>query len=200
MRKSLALGGVVAVGLAAAAVYAKFTVPATPPMPAAQAAKLRATDFKLTAIDGAPLPLSRFRGKVVMLVNTASMCGFTPQYEALQRVQTEYKDKGFTVVGVPSGDFAGQEYATNGEIAGFCKSKFGINFPMAEKSDVVGPDALPIYKWAAARLGPDQTPKWNFHKYLIGRDGKLITAFGSKTVPDDAAVKAAIDAALKARG
>ncbi|PTQ10989.1 glutathione peroxidase [Sphingomonas oleivorans] len=187
-----------AVAGAGAVAYAKFDVPPTPPMAAAEAAKLNAFDFRLVAIDGAPLPMNKFRGKVVLLVNTASKCGFTPQYEALQKVHSDYAPKGFTVLGVPSGDFAGQELATNKEIAGFCKATFGIRFPMAEKSDVVGPNALPIYRWAAAKLGPDNTPKWNFHKYLIGRDGRLIAAFGTKTTPDDPAVKAAIEAALKA--
>ena len=197
MGKKLGLAGLGILGLTAVVYAARPEIPATPPMPAAQAAKLKATDFNLVAIDGAKLPMKKFAGQVVLLVNTASFCGFTPQYEALQRIQTTYRPKGFTVLGVPSGDFAGQEYASNGEIAGFCKSKFGINFPLAEKSDVVGPQALPIYKWAAAKLGPDQTPKWNFHKYLIGRDGQIVAAFGSKTTPDSPEVKAAIETALK---
>jgi glutathione peroxidase len=198
MRKMLILGAAAALGAGAIALAAKFDVPATPPMAAAEAAKRNAFDFKLVAIDGAPLPMNKFRGQVVLLVNTASMCGYTPQYEGLQQAQTSYKAKGFTVLGVPSGNFAGQEYGSNKEIAGFCKSKFGINFPMAEKSDVVGPQALPIYRWAAAKMGADNTPKWNFHKYLIGRDGKIIAAYGSKTTPNDPVLKAAIEAALKA--
>lgn len=199
MGRNILLAAAGLIGIATVVYAARPEIPATPPMAAAQAAKLSATDFRLTAIDGAPLPMTKFKGQVVMLVNTASMCGFTPQYEALQKIQTEYRPKGFTVVGVPSGDFMGQEYASNSEIAGFCKSKFGINFPMAEKSDVVGPKALPIYKWAAARMGPGNTPKWNFHKYLIGRDGQIVAAFPSKVTPDSPEVRAAIDAALKAR-
>lgn len=197
MRRNILLATLGAAALAAAA-WAQFpSTPATPPMPAAEAAKRTAWDFDLVAIDGEPLPMKQFRGKVVMLVNTASFCGFTPQYDGLQKVQDGYAARGFTIVGVPSGDFKGQEYGSNKEIAGFCKSK-GVRFPLAEKSEVVGPKAIPIYRWAAAKLGPDQTPKWNFHKYLIGRDGKLITAFGTRTEPTDPQVKAAIEAALKA--
>jgi len=173
----------------------RFLVPGTPPL--AEAGTKRATDFELVAIDGEPLPMKAFAGQVVLLVNTASFCGYTPQYDGLQKLQTSYAPKGFTVIGVPSGNFLGQEYGSNKEISGFCKTKFGIKFPLAEKSDVVGARALPIYRWAAAMLGADNTPKWNFHKYLIGRDGRLITAFGSKIAPDDPAVRSAIEAALR---
>lgn len=173
----------------------KFIAPRTPPL--ADAASKRATDFNLVAIDGEPLPMKRFAGQVVLLVNTASFCGYTPQYDGLQKLQTSYATKGFTVIGVPSGNFLGQEYGSNKEISSFCQAKFGIKFPLAEKADVVGGKALPIYRWAAAVLGPANTPKWNFHKYLIGRDGRLVTAFGSKTAPDDPAVRAAIESALR---
>jgi glutathione peroxidase len=142
--------------------------------------------------------MAKFRGKVVMLVNTASFCGFTPQYEGLQKIQTDYAAKGFTVLGVPSGNFKEQEYGSNKDISEFCKAKFGIKFPLAEKSDVVGAKAIPLYRWAAAKLGPDNTPRWNFHKYLIGRDGRLIAAFGTRTDPGDPKIRAAIEAALKA--
>src|SRR3546814_3002415 len=118
--------------------------------------------------------MEQLRGKVILLVNTASFCGFTPQYEGLQKLQTTYGPRGFTVIGVPSGNFLGQEYKSNKEISTFCQTKFGIKFPLAEKSDVIGPNAIPLYKWAAAELGMTNIPKWNFHKYLIGRDGKLI--------------------------
>ena len=201
-KKRWALGGAgaIAVGVMAAVGYAQFpNVPATPPMPAAEAARATAWDFNLTAIDGAPLPMTKFKGDVVLLVNTASMCGFTPQYEGLQKVQDSYAKRGFTVLGVPSGNFKGQEYGSNKEIAAFCKAK-AVKFPLAEKSDVVGPQALPIYRWAATKLGAQNTPKWNFHKYLIGRDGRLIAAFGTRTEPTDPKVTAAIEAALKAKG
>jgi glutathione peroxidase len=187
-----------AIALAGGALIAapRFIAPGTPPLPGA--AGKRATDFDLVAIDGAPLPMKKFAGDVVLLVNTASFCGYTPQYDGLQKLQTSYAPKGFTVIGVPSGNFLGQEYGSNKEISGFCQTKFGIKFPLAEKGDVVGAKALPIYRWAAAVLGPENRPKWNFHKYLIGRDGRLIAAFGSKIAPDDPAIRAAIESALKA--
>lgn len=196
MRKRWLLGGVagVLVAVGGAVGYAQFVPPSTPPL--ANAAKLSAWNFKLTAIDGEPLPMNRFKGKVVLLVNSASKCGFTPQYEGLQKLHLDYQAKGFTVLAVPSGDFRGQELASNKEISGFCQTKFGIKFPMAEKSHVVGPEAIPIYRWAAARLGADNTPKWNFHKYLIGRDGQLISAFATKVDPTDPSVRLAIEKAL----
>ena len=197
MRRNMILAAVGGVAALATVAWSQLpAVPPTPPMPAAEAAKRTAWDFDLTAIDGERLPMKQFRGKVVLLVNTASFCGFTPQYDGLQKTQDTYVARGFTVVGVPSGDFKNQEYGSNKEIAGFCKAK-GVRFPLAEKSEVVGAKAIPIYRWAAAKLGPDQTPKWNFHKYLIGRDGRLIAAFGTRTEPTDPKVKAAIEAALK---
>ena len=165
---------------------------------AAPAAMNSAYDIRMTAIDGKPLPLARYRGQVMMVVNTASFCGYTPQYEALQKVHETYRAKGFTVLGVPSGDFKGQEYGSNREIASFCESKFGIRFPMAEKASVTGANAAPFYRWAAAELGADNVPKWNFHKYLVGRDGQLIAAFPSQVKPDDPQVTAAIKKALAA--
>lgn len=198
MRRKIILGAFGALSAVAAIAWAQMpSVPPTPPMPAAEAAKRSAWDFNLVAIDGEPLPMKRFKGKVVLLVNTASFCGFTPQYDGLQKVHDAYAARGFSVLGVPSGDFKGQEYGSNKEIAGFCKSK-GVRFPLAEKSEVVGANAIPLYRWAAAKLGPDNTPRWNFHKYLIGRDGRLIAAFGTRTEPGDPTVRAAIEAALKA--
>lgn len=155
--------------------------------------------FNLKTIDGKPMPLAQFKGKVVLLVNTASMCGFTPQYEGLQALHDSYKAKGFTVLGVPSGDFGDQEFASNGEVKQFCESKFGIKFPMAEKAVVKGDKAIPLYKWAAATLGDANTPQWNFHKYLIGKDGKLIAAFGTRTTPTSPEVTAAVQKALAAK-
>lgn len=158
-----------------------------------------AHDIRMTSIDGKPMPLSQYKGRVLLVVNTASFCGFTPQYEGLQKLYDSYKDKGLTLIGVPSGDFRNQEYGSNREIKQFCESKFGIRFPMTEKASVTGPNAAPFYKWAAATLGPEKAPKWNFHKYLVGRDGRLITAFGTKVAPDAPELKAAIEAALAAK-
>ena len=157
-----------------------------------------AYDVTMTTIDGKPMPFSQYKGKVLLVVNTASFCGFTPQYEALEKAQTTYKDKGFTVIGVPSGDFMGQEYKTNAEIKKFCESKFGINFPLSEKSIVTGKNATPFFAWAAATLGAKEAPSWNFHKYLVDRQGKIIASFGSKTKPDAPEVTAAIEKAIAA--
>ncbi len=197
-RRKLTIGAIVAIaiGVGAAIAAPKFIPQPTPPL--AKASRMKAWDFKLVAIDGEPMPMSVYRGKVVLLVNTASKCGYTPQYDGLQKIHLDYQPKGFTVIAVPSGNFLEQEFSSNREISGFCQTKFGIKFPMAEKSEVVGPKAIPLYRWAAGVLGADSTPKWNFHKYLIGRDGKLIRAFGSKVEPTDPAIRGAIEAALKA--
>ena len=159
-----------------------------------------AYQFAMKTIDGKPMPFSQYKGKVLLVVNTASFCGYTPQYEGLQKLQDSYKAKGFTVIGVPSGDFGGQEYEKAGEIQDFCESKFGIKFPMTEKSVVSGATAIPFYRWAAASLGSDKAPQWNFHKYLVGRDGKLIAAFPSKATPMSAEVTGAVAKAIAAKG
>lgn len=168
------------------------------PMNANEASHHRLGDFTLTAIDGAPMPLAKYRGKVVLLVNTATQCGFKQQLAALQTVHADYQAKGFTVVAVPSGDFRDQELGTSKAIAEACSTLFGVRYPMAEKSHVIGESAIPLYKWAAQRLGVDQAPRWNFHKYLIGRDGRLIRAFGTRTEPTAPEVRTAIEQALKA--
>jgi len=150
-----------------------------------------AWDFTFTSIDGKPMPLSDFRGKVLLVVNTASFCGFTKQYEALQKLNAKYEAHGFNVIGVPSNDFGAQEPKSAGEIKEFCEGMFGVTFPLTEKYVVSGDEAHPFYKWARDELGWINAPKWNFHKYLIGRDGKLVTAYFSSTSPDaDRLVKA----------
>ncbi|MCS6986957.1 MAG: redoxin domain-containing protein [Sphingomonadaceae bacterium] len=153
-------------------------------------------EFTLTRIDGRPLPLAQFRGQVMLLVNTASHCGFTPQYEGLQKLHDRYRARGFTVIGIPSGDFMGQEFDDNRKIAEFCETKFGITFPLTEKSHVRGAKAIPFYQWARTQLGPAAEPGWNFHKLLVGRDGRLIAGFGSRTEPESAELRAAIEKAL----
>jgi glutathione peroxidase len=163
---------------------------------AAAPAPQAATDFTMTAIDGDPLPFAKFKGKVLLVVNTASMCGFTPQYEGLQKLQDTYASRGFTVIGIPSDNFGGQEYGDNKKIKEFCSSKFGIKFPMTERVDVVGPKAAPIYQWARANLGEQAVPKWNFHKYLVGRDGKLIAYYPSKVTPQSPELTQAIEKAI----
>lgn len=143
------------------------------------------------------LQLSEFKGKVILVVNTASECGFTPQYEGLEKLYETYKDKGFVIIGVPSNDFGGQEPGSNQEIAKFCKINYGVTFPMASKEVVSGDDAHPFYKWARKTLGFGTAPKWNFHKYLINRKGELVDYFNSTTSPENDRVKEAIEKALK---
>ncbi|GGE21109.1 glutathione peroxidase [Polymorphobacter glacialis] len=193
MIKNFAIAIALTAGAAAAIAAVNSTAPAAPNTPGT------AYDFTMQTIDGKPMPFAQYKGKVLLVVNTASFCGFTPQYEGLQKLQDSYKAKGFTVIGVPSNDFE-QESASNAEIKTFCESKFGIKFPLTEKSVVRGADAVPFYRWAATTLGGDKTPKWNFHKYLVGRDGKLIAAFGSKSAPMSTEVTTAVTAALAAKG
>lgn len=156
-----------------------------------------AHDFSFKTIDGQPMPMSQFKGKTVLVVNTASFCGYTPQYEGLQSLWDDYKDKGLVVLGVPANDFGAQEPGSNAEIKTFCESKYDVTFPLASKEVVKGGGAHPFYKWAAATLGEDKAPKWNFHKYLVDGDGKLVTAFATRVEPNSKDVVAAIEASLK---
>lgn len=159
---------------------------------------MSAHDFDFTAIDGKPLPLKQFRGKALLLVNTASQCGFTPQYADLQKLWSDYRAKGLVVLGVPSNDFGGQEPGSAEQIKEFCEANFDIDFPLTEKQVVIGPKAHPFYRWVAAELGEDALPKWNFHKYLIAPDGSLAEVFPSRVKPTDAKVVQAVEAALTA--
>jgi len=155
-----------------------------------------AHDFSFTAIDGQPLPLVGFGGKAVLVVNVASKCGLTPQYEGLEALYRDFRDKGLVVLGVPSNQFAGQEPGTEAEIAEFCTLNYGVDFPMTAKAEVIGAGAHPFYKWVSAELGEGAAPKWNFHKYLIGKDGEIAGVFGSRTEPQAPEIVAAIEAAL----
>lgn len=158
---------------------------------------MTAYDFSFTGIDGKPLPMAQFRGKTVLLVNTASQCGFTPQYTDLQKVWDAYRDKGLVVLGVPSNDFGGQEPGSEAQIKEFCEVNFSVDFPLTDKQHVIGPQAHPLYKWIGAELGEDALPKWNFHKYLIAPDGTLAQVFPTPVKPTDLKVTAAIEAELK---
>ena len=155
-----------------------------------------AYDFAFKTIDGTPLPLTTFKDKVVLVVNTASACGLTPQYDGLEKLYTDNKDKGLVVLGVPCNQFMGQEPGTEAEIKDFCETRFKIDFPLTAKEDVKGDTAHPFYKWALETLGDSADPAWNFHKLLVGKDGKLIRAFGPRTEPLGDEVTAAIAAAL----
>ncbi len=154
-------------------------------------------DFTLTGLDGKPMPLEQFKGHPVLLVNTASECGFTPQFEGLEKLWESYKDKGLIVIGVPSNDFGGQEPGVGHEIATFCQKNYGVTFPLADKSVVSGADAIPVYQWAAKHVSVLGSPKWNFHKYLFGKDGKFVDWFASTTEPQSEKIVAAVDRVLK---
>lgn len=155
-----------------------------------------AYDFTFTGIDGKPLPLAAWKGKALMVVNTASFCGFTKQYAGLQKLWETYEAKGLVVVGVPSNDFGGQEPKSEGEIKEFCKGAFGITFPLTAKTVVKGAAAHPFYQWAKSVLGDKAAPGWNFHKYLVARDGKLAAAFPTQVPPDHADLIGAIEREL----
>ncbi len=149
-----------------------------------------------TLMDEEAAPLSNYKGKVVLIVNTASQCGFTPQYAELEKLHETYKDKGLVVIGVPSNDFGAQEPGTGKEIAAFCRLNYGVSFPMMAKEIVSGDKAHPFYLWAKQQLGFGTAPKWNFHKYLIGADGKLVDYFNSTTSPTSPRVTEAIEKLL----
>ncbi len=150
-------------------------------------------DFTLTGIDGKPMPMSQFKGKPVLLVNTASECGFTPQYEGLETLWETYKDKGLMIVGVPSNDFGGQEPGNAAEIASFCKLNYGVTFPLADKTVVKGEHAHPVYLWAGDKAGMLGRPKWNFHKYLFDKNGTFVTWFSTQTSPTGPKITKAIE-------
>jgi glutathione peroxidase len=160
------------------------------------AAGQSAHDFAFIAIEGGPLPLASFAGKTVLIVNTASFCGYTPQYAGLQEVWERYRGRGLVVLGVPSNDFGGQEPGSEAEIKEFCEVNFDIDFPLTEKEHVVGPEAHPFYRWAAEQLGAAAAPRWNFHKYLLDRGGRLVAWFPSAAEPTAPEVAEAIEAAL----
>jgi len=155
-----------------------------------------AYDHEFQTIDGAALPLTTFKDRVVLVVNTASKCGLTPQYDGLEKLYSDYRDRGLVVLGVPCNQFAGQEPGTEAEIADFCATNFNVDFPLTSKVDVKGDTAHPFYKWALEQLGEPAAPVWNFHKILIGKDGQAIRAFGPRTEPLAEEVTGAIEAAL----
>ena len=141
-----------------------------------------AYDFEFNSIDGDLIKLSQYKDKVIVVVNVASRCGYTPQYEDLQRLWTEYKSRNLVVLGIPTNNFR-QEPGNNKEIKDFCETNFGITFPMTEKTNVIGSNSHPFYKWARKDYGIGAIPKWNFHKIIIGKDGKVAETFSSITKP-----------------
>ena len=141
-----------------------------------------AYNYKFDSIEGGQIELSDYKGKVIVIVNVASRCGYTPQYEDLQSLYNSYKDKNLVVIGVPTNNFR-QEPGSNDQIKDFCETNFGITFPMTKKINVIGANSHPFYKWAKDDFGISAIPKWNFHTIIIGRNGKLVDTFASFTKP-----------------
>ena len=162
----------------------------------AMAGEGSAHDFALTAIDGSAMPLSAYRGKTVLVVNTASRCSFTRQYAPLQALYETYRDRGLVVIGVPSNDFGGQEPGTEGDIEDFTRSAYRVDFPLTNKTSVRGEAVTPFYKWVTREAGPLGAPRWNFQKYLIGPDGRLVEWYTPMTEPDSPRLRAAIERSL----
>ena len=173
--------------------------PVVPPSHAPGPSHVPATAYALS-FDGLMtdyIPLRAYSGKVLLVVNTASRCGFRAQLGELQALYTEFGPAGLVVIGVPSGDFMNQEFAAAKEIADFCQLNYGVTFPMAARSSVIGDHAHPFDRWAQAALGDSAVPRWNFHKVLVGRDGRAIAAFPTRTSPSSPEFRAAIQAALQ---
>jgi glutathione peroxidase len=156
---------------------------------------MSAHEFQFNSIDGEAFALGRYAGKLVLVVNTASECGLTPQYRGLQSLWERYRDRGLVVLGVPCNDFGAQEPGSEAEIKNFCTSQYKVGFPLTAKNAVVGNGAHPFYRWAVQQTGA-AAPRWNFHKYLIGADGELIRSFDSAVAPDDKALVGEIETHL----
>jgi glutathione peroxidase len=152
-------------------------------------------EFTLNSIDGKPAPLSAYQGKVVLIVNVASRCGFTSQYAGLEALYEKYKDRGFVILGFPANNFGGQEPGTNEEIKTFCSTKYNVTFPMYAKISVKGDDKAPLYQFLTDTTGSEI--QWNFTKFLVDKNGKVVARFESKVTPDSPEVAAAIEKALR---
>lgn len=154
-------------------------------------------DHKFANLMDEPVSLCQFSGKVLLIVNTASECGYTPQYEGLERLYRRYRERGLVILGFPANDFGGQEPGSNREIAQFCRVNYGITFPVFAKTTVVGAKTNPLFRELAARTG--QPPRWNFHKYLVDRNGQPVAAFESAVEPEDMRITSRIEKLLLAR-
>jgi glutathione peroxidase len=174
------------------------------PIPAARRLPMTAADnahqFEFVSIDGEKLPLDAWRGRPVLVVNTASFCGYTSQYRGLEALWQRYRDRGLVVLGVPSNDFGQQEPGSAAEIKEFCETNYAVDFPLAEKCRVVGTPAHPFYRWIADSLGEAGTPRWNFHKFLIAPDGELAGTWPSQVAPGDPRITGEIDKMLPPPG
>jgi len=188
-RRSILLG---ALGATAA-----LTSPATTRVARAEGmmSQITAYAFTFPALSGDDIRLAEYTGRPLLVVNTASLCGYTPQYGGLQALWTEFHERGFAIIGVPSNDFGGQEPGDAADIAETAQHQYSVTFPIAAKAVVTGPGAHPFYKWAA-QARPKDLPRWNFHKYLIGRDGGIADVFASAVEPADTRVKTAIARSL----
>jgi glutathione peroxidase len=223
--KKAIIAVVAAFGVAAGAIaFAQVQLPQRPPAPTAQQAQQRTAEvtaavaeqerrfaaappvsranrntayqFEFAGLWTEHVPMTAFDGDVVLVVNTASRCGFTPQYQGLQQIYNDYHARGFEVLGVPSANFRNQELASAQEIQQFCTLNYGATFPMTGRTDVIGEQRHPFYRWAEAQIGESAVPRWNFHKILIGRDGRVIAAFATNVDPASPEVRNAITAAL----
>jgi glutathione peroxidase len=200
-RRALALLRLCLLGIAGPVLAAAAPAAAAEPTVDAEVApEHSAHRFTFEGLDGRPIALSDFAGGPVLVVNTASFCGFTPQYEALQALHERFQARGLTILGVPSNDFGGQEPGSAAEIREFCTGIYGVRFPLTAKQSVRGTGAHPFYRWARTELGPENAPRWNFHKYLVAPDGRLVRAFPTRVRPDAPAVIEAIEALLPASG
>lgn len=172
------------------------------PTPTAAPSERSVYDFSMKNIDGRDVKLDAYKGNVVMIVNVASKCGYTPQYEGLEAIYKKYKDQGFEILGFPANNFMGQEPGTEAEIKEFCSTKYGVTFPMFAKISVTGTDQHPLYTYLTSKqsnpeFGGDIS--WNFNKFLLDRNGKVVARFGSKDKPEDAAVTGAVEKYLNAK-
>ncbi|MFQ5939371.1 MAG: glutathione peroxidase [Alphaproteobacteria bacterium] len=157
---------------------------------------MSAHDFEFVSLDGADLPMASLKGRAVLVVNTASECGFTPQYQGLQALWEKYRERGLVVLGVPSNDFGDQEPGTEAEIKRFCEVNYNVTFPMTGKQRVIGGDAHPFYRWVVEAFGEAAAPAWNFHKYLVAPDGSLAGLWPSRVEPLSQEITAAIEEVL----
>ncbi|MEW6757072.1 MAG: glutathione peroxidase [Acidobacteriota bacterium] len=192
-----ALVGILALVLVGGALlYSRLDVRASDKAAVGPRTEATVYGFTLPLNDGTPKALKDYEGRVLLIVNTASKCGFTPQYEGLEKLYETYKDKGFVVLGFPSNDFLGQEPGSDAEIAQFCRLNYGVTFPVFTKSRVKGKDMNPLYRFLTEQSGFDGDISWNFNKFLVDRKGRVVARFGSRTAPQDEELVKAVEGAL----
>jgi glutathione peroxidase len=198
MKKSLALMGAVVLSIACLSIVKAISLKSATPAP--ESAFTSVYDFTMNDIDGKAVKLDTYKGKVVLIVNVASKCGYTPQYEGLQAVYAKYKDRGLVILGFPANNFLGQEPGSNEEIKQFCSLKYNVTFPLFSKISVKGEDKHPLYKFLTDKTTNPEFGgeiSWNFNKFLVDRSGKIVARFGSGDKPEGEKVTQAIEQALK---